>query len=270
MRTFIIALLAAIAIAVPVWADQSITVDLDPPKYEPQPKQSTDLRLPHETLSHNPAGEYQYAPARSVGAKDLVIGRVGLISSTKAVIKNAPSSRGGTLYSCVKDTPIAIVGENRGWYAVLMIDSSKGWVQKSSVQLLNYQVTAPSPTQPQGVGAQIVNAALRYMGIPYRWGGLSANGIDCSGFVKSVFSSFGISLPRVARDQAQVGMQVGWQQLRPGDRLYFSCKGRRIDHTGIYMGNGLFIHSSVGRCGVAVDRITKPLFLRSLVAARRS
>ena len=100
-------------------------------------------------------------------------------------------------------------------------------------------------------------------------GGYSTYGLDCSGFVKAVFASNGINLPRVAREQALVGMPVGWSQLQSGDRLYFACKGGQIDHAGIYMGNGFFIHSSMSRGGVAVDSVLKPFYMNSLVAARR-
>jgi cell wall-associated NlpC family hydrolase len=150
-----------------------------------------------------------------------------------------------------------------------MVDSSTGWVKKSDVTLLNYGIGGV-PSSGSGLGGSIVNAALKYLGIPYRWGGYSMNGLDCSGFVKTVFAAHGISLPRVARDQAYVGAAVSGRDIKPGDRLYFSCKGRYIDHTGIYIGNGYFIHSSVGRRGVAVDSIYKPLFLNSLVTIRRS
>jgi cell wall-associated NlpC family hydrolase len=87
--------------------------------------------------------------------------------------------------------------------------------------------------------------------------------------VKAVFASHGINLPRVARDQANVGTPVSASQLQPGDRLYFACKGGEIDHAGIYIGNGLFIHSSASRGGVAVDNIMKPFYANALVTARR-
>ncbi len=161
-----------------------------------------------------------------------------------------------------------MLGESKGWYGLLMADSSTGWIEKRDVRLLSYKVVGQ---QPRGSGPrdQIVDTALKYRGIRYKWGGYSFDGLDCSGFVKAVFASHGINLPRASRDQAAVGMPVGWAQLQPGDRLYFACKGGQIDHAGIYLGNGLFIHSSRSRGRVAVDSVLAPFYANSLVAARR-
>jgi cell wall-associated NlpC family hydrolase len=255
------------------FAEQTLTITLDPPKTESR----SDLHLSHETLgaTRNAAARSQKQYSAQVGAskqssagKTSAIGRVGIITAATADIMRMPTSRGYSLFTCTKDTYLAIVSECENYYGTLMVDGSTGWVLKSKVNLLNYQVMGPSGGD--GVGGKIVQTALRYLGIPYRWGGCSGSGIDCSGFVKSVFANHGVSLPRVARDQATVGTPVTYSQLQAGDRLYFSCKGDHVDHAGIYMGNGLFIHSSVRNKGVAVDKITEPFFLRSLVAARRS
>jgi cell wall-associated NlpC family hydrolase len=198
---------------------------------------------------------------------------VGIVSASKTGIYRQRKS-GHVLAVCRQGTPLGIVGENGSWYGVLMVDLSTGWVKKSAVSLLDYDLVAtrrPSARNSSS-GNQIVQVALRYTGIPYVWGGTTANGLDCSGFVQSVFSNFGVSLPRVARDQANVGQPIplSLDQLQAGDRLYFSCKGREVDHAGIYIGNGLFIHSSSRRGGVAVDNLTTPFYARNLITARRS
>lgn len=242
--------------------DQTLTVTLDAPQSQPQ----SDLRLKHETLGATREASTQSSKASS--AKEVSVGRVGTIIASKADIQSSPG-KGRTLFSCPKGAYIAIVGENGAWFGVLMIDSSTGWIEKSKVELLNYQVLSPK-SQTGSTGSKIVNSALKYLGIAYKWGGYSVSGLDCSGFVKAVFAGNGIGLPRVSRDQALVGTPVGWSQLQPGDRLYFACKGSQIDHAGIYIGNGYFIHSSASRGGVAVESIMKPFYVNSLVSARRS
>ena len=266
---------AALLLSSSAFSDQTLTITLDPPKSESTAASGNDLRLKHETLgATRSASEKQRYSAQTKSAsqsskKDVPIGRVGVVTASKAEIKRAPSGRGYSLFTCPKDTYIAVVSESGSWYGILMVDSSTGWIEKSKVSLLDYQVMGNSPGG-SGAGSRIVQTALKYLGIPYKWGGYSFGGLDCSGFVKAVFASHGISLPRVSHDQSQVGAPVTFSQLQAGDRLYFACKGGDVDHVGIYMGNGLFIHSSVSNRGVAVDSIAKPFYLNSLVAARRS
>lgn len=253
------------------YTEQTLTITLDPPKSETE----SNLRLKHETLgatrSTSQSTQYraQVKSSKESPKSDAPIGSVGIVTASSADIMRVPTSRGYSLFSCPKDTYLAVVSQYSTWYGILMVDGSTGWVLKSKVSLLDYQVVGPSGSGSE-IGSRVVQTALKYLGIPYRWGGYSADGIDCSGFVKAVFASHGISLPRVARDQACVGYPVNVSQLQAGDRVYFACKGGAVDHAGIYMGNGLFIHSSVRNRGVAVDSITKPFFMKSLVAARRS
>ncbi|MGQ9728401.1 MAG: C40 family peptidase, partial [Candidatus Fervidibacter sp.] len=94
-------------------------------------------------------------------------------------------------------------------------------------------------------------------------------GLDCSAFVQRVFAARGIKLPRTSAKQAEVGIPVPVSQLQPGDRLYFAVKGNRIDHCGIYIGNGLFIHASGRHNAVVISSLYEPLYARSLVTIRR-
>ena len=271
---FILILLLILPLTSMATTDQTLDIKLDPTEAASTKESQTDLSLKHETLGATRSQTKQTTPqtrkTASSGKKDAAIGRVGVVTASKADIRSYPGSKSGRLlFSCPKETYIAVTGYSGNWYAVLMADQSNGWVEKSKVELLDYQVMSPSSPQYGETGNQIVNTALKYLGIRYRWGGYSLGGIDCSGFVKAVFAVNGMRLPRVARDQAQVGTPVNWTDLRAGDRLYFACKGGAVDHAGIYIGNGLFIHSSTGRGGVAIDKIMKPLFAKSLITARR-
>lgn len=266
--------LAVMSVCFATEAEQSLTISLDIPQAKEGKGGESDLRLNHETLGtarqqvakqvQNPASQ-----KASSGDNRTTVGRVGTVTSAKAEIRSYPGTRGRVLYTCAKDAYLAVIGYNGDWYAVLMIDSSTGWIHKKHVNLLDYQFSTQTPLGSDR-GNRVVQTALKYLGISYRWGGYSTAGLDCSGFVKAVFASNGVELPRVSRDQAVVGASVPWNQLQPGDRLYFACKADHVDHTGIYMGNGYFIHSSASRGGVAVDSINKPFWLNSLVVARRS
>ena len=91
----------------------------------------------------------------------------------------------------------------------------------------------------------IESIAKSKLGKKYKWGGNGPYQYDCSGFTKEVFAKTGIKIPRVSRDQAKVGKKIGKSQLQKGDLVFFhSKKSKVVDHVGIYLGNGKFIHAS--------------------------
>lgn len=96
------------------------------------------------------------------------------------------------------------------------------------------------PTLPAPRYGSVVSIALQYLGVPYVWGGASpATGFDCSGLVMYVFAQVGISLPHNAAAQYGYGVPVPYDQLQPGDLVFFEGLG----HVGIYIGGGQFIHA---------------------------
>ena len=106
-----------------------------------------------------------------------------------------------------------------------------------------------------GKGQEISDFALQFVGNPYVWGGTSlTSGADCSGFVQSVYRNFGISLPRVAADQAQAGTRVSLEQLQTGD-LIFYADGGAIYHVVLYLGNGQVVHASSAATGIKISPV---------------
>jgi cell wall-associated NlpC family hydrolase len=89
------------------------------------------------------------------------------------------------------------------------------------------------------LGARAADYAKRFIGVPYRWGGSSPNGFDCSGLVRFVYQRFGINLPHSSYADVNVGRRVSRWALKPGDLVFFSGFG----HVGMYIGNNRFIHA---------------------------
>jgi len=225
-----------------------------------------------------------------VGDPTSVVGRLGTVLADNTMIVAGRERQGRVLSIVAKGQNLAIIGQTETQYAVLMIDRSTGFVPKTSVHLLDLQVvnsggSMPDPSNPNAgagtptgdagpLGERLVRSATNYLGVPYLFGGETKEGIDCSAFVRAVYSENGIDLPRVSRDQVNVGYDVpkaNISQWVAGDRMYFACHHPDIDHTGMYIGDGYFIHASAGHNHqVAIDRVDNAYYYSHLVAVRRS
>jgi len=113
----------------------------------------------------------------------------------------------------------------------------------------------------------------KYLGAPYKFGGNSfTTGIDCSGYVRKVFSSFNVTLPRTARDIFyKSGHQVSKKKLDTGDLVFFQTYAKYPSHVGIYIGNGNneFIHASSASRMVTIDTMNKRYYRQRYLGAKR-
>lgn len=107
-----------------------------------------------------------------------------------------------------------------------------------------------------GNGQAIANYALNFVGNPYVWGGTSlTNGADCSGFVYSVYSHFGYSIPRDSRSQAAgAGYEVSVSNIQPGDLIYYTNSSGSVNHVAMYIGNGKVVNASNERDGIKISQ----------------
>ncbi|HEX8271389.1 MAG TPA: C40 family peptidase [Longimicrobiaceae bacterium] len=125
------------------------------------------------------------------------------------------------------------------------------------------------------LAALAINTGAGFLGTRYTWGGNTPEeGFDCSGFLRYVYRAHGIELPRVTRDQAQVGEPVPAriEELRPGDLMFFAKDGSYIDHAAMYVGDGRILHSSASGKGVRYDDLASrrgEYYRTHFVVARR-
>lgn len=133
----------------------------------------------------------------------------------------------------------------------------------------NSYKAASVPENDPHTGKQLVAKAHKAIGTPYVLGGTTLGGFDCSGFVKWAYSNIGVTLPRTAREQSVVGEKIrNVEDMRAGDIVAFRHP-RRGYHTGIYVGDGKFIHSPRKRTRVRINSLSDPYFSQTLLGARR-
>lgn len=151
---------------------------------------------------------------------------------------------------------------HEGWLRVRLPDKRSEWIQASDV------VSDPKPRSI----SESIELAKRFLGIPYLWGGSSSFGFDCSGFTQMLVRARGFNMPRDADKQAAwTGVAaIDRKDLQPGDLLFFGSSPRNITHTGMYIGDGQFIHDTTsGHPVVQISRLEEEPWTHLLVASRR-
>ncbi len=139
-----------------------------------------------------------------------------------------------------------------------------------SAGLLAACATAPrAPEAGPGTGRAIATYAEGLVGTPYRFGGTDDHGFDCSGLAVYVYERAGIAIPRTAAEQAHSARRVPLQDLSPGDLLFFRIRSRHVDHVGVYVGDGRFIHAPRSGALVSYGSLMRRFYRRHLVRAGR-
>lgn len=119
-------------------------------------------------------------------------------------------------------------------------------------------------------GPNVVKTARSQIGVPYKYGGASPKtGFDCSGLIQWSYDQYGVKVPRQASEQAKAGKAVKKGDLRYGDIVVFRISGRSGIHTGLYSGNGKFIHSPSTGKNIREDNLNTDYWKRRYVSARR-
>jgi cell wall-associated NlpC family hydrolase len=130
------------------------------------------------------------------------------------------------------------------------------------------QVPAAAPPQAEP-GAAIANLAAALIGTSYEFGGADLKGFDCSGLALFVHERVGISIPRTAAAQQRAAQPVPLTQLLPGDLVFFRMGAGGIDHVGVYLGGGRFVHAPHRGVAVSSAALSDDFFARHLVNAGR-
>jgi len=173
----------------------------------------------------------------------------GVITGDNVNVRKGPGTNNEAVTQMYYGDKVEILGKSDEWYNIKTKDGVIGWVYGTYVStgstLASRGETSDANSSKR---TQIVSYAKELLGVRYVYGGTTRSGFDCSGFVWHVFNHFGIKLNRVAADQAKQGTKISKSELQPGDLVFFDTNGGKnyINHVGIYIGNGSFIHASSG------------------------
>jgi cell wall-associated NlpC family hydrolase len=245
-------------VLIPVSADTGVssvggpgqTVPPPPPPPPPDKTGRAGPRIPEKTPP---------PPKTPLGPNEIE-GVVGIVTPERAQITSRAGGGDVLFADATRGTQLLVIGHNGEYYAVLMEDTTPGWIAKGDLALTTNTMRVQKPKPPQG-HPEIIDTAKTYLGVPYKYGGALPDTVDCSLLVQTVFARHGVKLPRTAAEQSLVGGAVAMQDLLPGDRLsFYDRDGKRIGHTGIYMGENQFIHASSGRGMVAINTMDDKVY----------
>ncbi|WP_246082042.1 C40 family peptidase [Peptacetobacter hominis] len=150
---------------------------------------------------------------------------------------------------------VKLLGDDGNWDKIETKDGVQGWVNATYLEYCEVSSKVE----------KVISVAKAQMGKPYKWGATGPNSFDCSGLMYySYKNGANITLPRVSRDQANAGVKVSKEDLKPGDLVFFGS-GSRITHVGMYLGNDQYIHSPQTGDVVKISKLSA----RKMITARR-
>ena len=165
-----------------------------------------------------------------------------VVTALSGLVHEKASAKSAIISDVVAGDRLKLLGKNCGWLKVEFPDGRTGYISGSQAASENSWRKGLN-NSPEA----ILSTALSMNGFPYLWAGMSPKGMDCSGFVRTVFFMHDIIIPRDAGPQSQVGERIGkMEDLQPADLVFFgriADDGPHVSHVGFYLGGGRFIHS---------------------------
>jgi len=231
-------------------------------------KKWVKVRTPDQYTGWMPISELRkWTGANSYGSQDRTV-QVGSLFAN--VYRESDVTEHAPLLTAPFESRLELAASETGkkddqgrWLQIVLPDGRPAWIQRNDI------VRDPATLTIE----QSIELAKRFLGLPYLWGGRSSYGYDCSGFTQMLMRSRGINMPRDADLQAVWDgvVAVERKDLRAGDLLFFGGSAEKITHTGMYIGEGEFIHATThGHPVVQISRLDDQPWTRLLVACKRA
>ena len=191
------------------------------------------------TYIQTPDGYHGWAATRSIAIRDLPYETSATVSRLAAHVYEVNDTEFGPMMTLPFGAKLQVFEDsNPRWCQVRLPDDRIGWIQKGDI----------APLPPLQKKQDLVAFSMQFLGLPYTWGGRSSFGYDCSGFIQMLYRQIGIHLQRDAKDQIndERFTTINLDSLEPGDLIFFGPSSKKITHVGMAIGEGKFIHSTVG------------------------
>ncbi len=193
-------------------------------------------------------------------------------------IRSGPATNYGSYCKINRGDTVELIGQEGNWYKIATSLAACGYAYISAdyisttvpAAINTPAVTYGNSAANTSAGQRVVRIAEQFLGLPYVYGGSTPSGFDCSGFTSYVFGQLGYTLNRISADQIHNGIPVSKSELQPGDLLLFKRSGAsRIHHVGIYVGDGMMIHSPQTGDVIKYTSIVNGYYNNCYYAARR-
>lgn len=193
------------------------------------------------------------------------------ITGSNVNVRINPSDTAEIVETLEIDSNVLIKDFQDSWYNVVTTDQKEGFVYKDYINIELDDKPTSRGSSRSTLGMKVVNIAKNKLGKRYVYGATGENSFDCSGFTSYVYKKVGIKLNRVSTNQAKQGQKVSKSNLRAGDLVCFNRNGSgKVNHVGIYIGNGEFIHASSGKAmQVIISNLNKGNYKKRYSTARR-
>ena len=195
---------------------------------------------------------------------------MAIVNTDSLNVRSSPDLSAKAWTKITKDQRYSVINQLDGWVQLDLDsgddeDGEQGAFVSTrdnnvSVSYMLYEAFSYRPAQDRENQAakrrsDLVNFACQFVGNPYVWGGTSlTHGADCSGFTQTIMAKYGVSLPRVSREQAKTGTKVSSENIKPGDLIFYANRRGTVNHVGIYIGNGQVVNAASRRSGIRIYR----------------
>lgn len=194
---------------------------------------------------------------------------IGVIKGNNVNVRNLNSTESESIANLNTGNEVTILDKNEDWYKVKMNDEKIGYIYHSLIDIKrdNMNVTRGSGDKL----SKLYEVASSKLGSKYVWASSGPDTFDCSGFTMYVYKNgAGIDLPHSSKSQSSVGTAVSKDELRLGDLVFFHTGGSSsINHVGMYIGKGNFIHASSAKANVMTSSLSEGYYQNTYVCARR-